>query len=96
MSKGFKKSEERLQVSVQHQAEEAQSDQDGAEKERKSHAQKHAHRALTFFGGFLRWENVRRGLLPQSGTKELEVGRKPEADLPARLPEQIDPRADDQ
>jgi hypothetical protein len=53
MSKGFKKSEERLQVSVQHQAEEAQSDQDGAEKERKSHAEKHAHRALTFFGGFL-------------------------------------------
>jgi hypothetical protein len=51
--RGFQRSPERLQVSVQHQAEEPQGDQNGAEKERESHAQKYAHRAMAFFCGLL-------------------------------------------
>src|SRR5215469_12399561 len=95
MREGFKV-DEPLEICVE-QKRDADSDQHGAEEERKTHAEKKADGVFTF-----RWRNRSRkatdqlALTAKRGAEDVKVSRRPKSNFVARLPQQIESCADDQ
>jgi len=75
----------------------ADGDQQRAEQKNETNAQEETHGALAFLRGFLGWEDGRSGFaIVQQGAEKREICEHPEFNFVPRLPEQIQPGADDQ
>ena len=82
-----------LEIAVDHESD-AEGDQDGAEQESKSDAEQKAHGVLAL-GSWNRRGKAPDGffLASQNRANDVDIGGQPEFNLVARLPEQINARA---
>src|SRR5271154_281092 len=75
----------------------ADGDQQRAQQKNEADAEQKAYRSLVFLGSLLRGEHGRRGFaFMQQGAEKREIREHPKFNLVPRLPQQIQPGADDQ